>query len=174
MQIQEFLNLSLGKWFSQRTSYLINPDKAENSKSEITISELNSEYPELVTLCQEHQIQPQQFYLGIKSVWDNSVDWGQPKAQGYSVLVVIPDGEELSTGKILQSTNINKQDSLTGSYLIGNDDALTLRVEKPGLTITERLWFPSDNLRMRTCLIQSNQGWSKTSFYSEIRKLANA
>ncbi len=174
MQIQEFLNLSLGKWFSQRTSYLINPDKAENSKSEITISELNSEHPELVTLCQEHQIQPQQFYLGIKSVWDNSVDWGKPKAQGYSLLVVIPDSEESNTGKILQSTNINQQDSLTGSYLLGSDDALTLKVEKPELKITERLWFPSENLRMRTCLIQSNQGWSKTSFYSEIRKLAKA
>ena len=170
MQIQEFLNLSIGKWFCQRTSYLLNPEQAENSKSEITISELNSEHPEVVRLCQKHDLNPQQAYGGIKSAWDNSVDWGKPKANGFSVLVVIPDGEESKTGKALQQTN--QQSSLEGSYIIGNDDALTLMVETPDLVIKERIWFPSDNLRMRTCIIQSQQGWSKTSFYSEIRKLA--
>jgi phycoerythrin-associated linker protein len=170
MQIQEFLNLSIGKWFCQRTSYLLNPEQAENSKSEITISELNSEHPEVVRLCQKHDLNPQQAYGGIKAAWDNSVDWGKPKANGFSVLVVIPDGEESKTGKALQQTN--QQSSLEGSYIIGNDDALTLMVETPDLVIKERIWFPSDNLRMRTCIIQSQQGWSKTSFYSEIRKLA--
>lgn len=174
MQIQEFLNLSLGKWFSQRTSYLINPEKADNSKSEITISELNSEHPDLVTLCEKHQIKPQQTYSGIKSAWDNSVDWGKSKEQGFSILVIIPDSAESNTGKILQSTNLKTQPSLSGNYIVGNDDALTLTVETPTLTIKERLWFPSDNLRMRTCLIESHQGWSKTSFYSEIRKLASS
>lgn len=172
MQIQEFLNLSLGKWFSQRTSYLINPEKAENSKSEITISELNAEHPELVNLCQQHQIEPQANYFGIKSVWDNSVDWGKTKEQGFSILVIIPDAATTTTGKILQSSDKKTQSSFLGNYVLGNDDALTLSVETPNLTIKERLWFPSENLRMRTCWIQSQQGWSKTSFYSEIRKLA--
>lgn len=171
MQIQEFLQLSSGKWFSQRTSYQLNPEKAENSKSEITINQLELQDPYLLTLCEEHRIDTQAVLGGIKSAWDNSVDWGKPKAQGFSVLVVIPDTPE-NLGKILQKTNLSDQPSLSGYYTIGNDEALTMIIETPDLIIKERLWFPSENLRLRTCIIQSQQGWTQTSFYSEIRKLS--
>jgi hypothetical protein len=37
MDIQEFINLCAGKWFSQRTSYQLAAQKVANNKAEITI-----------------------------------------------------------------------------------------------------------------------------------------
>ena len=34
----------------------------------------------------------------------------------------------------------------------------------------ERQWFASDNFKMRTTVVQYQDGTKKTSFYSEIRK----
>lgn len=174
MEIQKFLDLSVGNWFCQRTSYLLNPETAENSKSELQITSLDLEHPEVVKLCEEHNINPQQAHGGIKSAWDNSVDWGKPKAQGFSILIVIADSEQTQQGKILQTTNLRQEPSFSGSYIIGNDEAITLSVVTPEMTFKERIWFPSENLRLRTSVIESQEGWIKTSFYSEIRKLSAA
>ncbi|ELR97323.1 phycobiliprotein lyase [Gloeocapsa sp. PCC 73106] len=172
MEIQEFLDLSVGNWFCQRTTYLLNPEKAENSKSEMTITPLDSAHPDSVRLRQEHHLDTNQTLVGIKSAWNNSVDWGKPKIEGSSLLVVVPDQQHPHTGKLLQSTNLKDQPSLLGNYLIGKDDALTLTVTTPEMTISERIWFPSANFRLRTSFIEAKAGWIKTSFYSEIRKMS--
>ncbi|MGH8000877.1 MAG: phycobiliprotein lyase, partial [Brasilonema sp.] len=56
MEIKNFLELSVGKWFTQRTSYHLAQQTAENSKSEIIIEWLPQEHPEVVKLCQQYQI----------------------------------------------------------------------------------------------------------------------
>lgn len=169
MEIREFLELCAGNWFCQRTSYLLNPEKTENSKSEITITLLESKDTQILKVCEEHSLDASLSVGGIRSDWNNSVDWGKPKQTGFSLIIPIP--ETTYQGRLLQTSSISQQKKVQGKYSIGEDEAVTLVTELPEITIKERVWFASPNLRLRTSLIESQQGWTKTSFYSEIRKV---
>ncbi|MFM6404094.1 MAG: phycobiliprotein lyase, partial [Microcystis sp.] len=54
MDIQEFINLCAGKWFSQRTSYQLAAQKVANNKAEITIDLLAADAADVVQLCLEN------------------------------------------------------------------------------------------------------------------------
>ena len=82
MDIQEFINLCAGKWFSQRTSYQLAAQKVANNKAEITIDLLAADAADVVQLCLENNCQSQASLGGWKATWDNSVDYGQPKKIG--------------------------------------------------------------------------------------------
>lgn len=171
MKIEEFLEMCAGKWFSQRTSYHLDQTQVENSKSEITIERLSSDSREVIALCEQHKIDPSTTIGGTKASWDNSVDWGKTKQIGTAIVVVVPDGENPQVGKILQTAGTLSKTPVSGRYVLGNDEALTLIVEEEKDRIEERLWFASSNLRLRTSSIANASGFSKMAFYSEIRKI---
>jgi phycoerythrin-associated linker protein len=165
MDIKTFLDLSAGKWFSQRTNYLPNGDRVENSKADLTIELLPQDDSRIIQLCKNHQIDPQVIIWGTVQSWDTSVDWGKPKQLGTSIVVLIPDTED-HRGKLLRQG----QDRYRGNYVLGADGALTLSIETENMYAEERQWFASDNLRLRTVTVKSHNEIEQTSFYSEIRK----
>ncbi|MEM8780571.1 MAG: phycobiliprotein lyase, partial [Cyanobacteria bacterium P01_G01_bin.49] len=169
MDIQTFLELCVGQWFSQRSSYQFEEQKAESDKSELTIEELETDHSIVVSLCQEYRINPSQEMQGQRISWNNSVDWGKPKQTGTATIIVIPDKNKPQTGQILQS--IQSQPSAKGHYSLGEDEALTLTINNDNFSIEERGWFASPNLRLRTSLIKGKNGYRWTAFYSEIRKM---
>ena len=79
MDIKEFFELSAGKWFVQRTSYQLCEEKPENSKSEITSEILASDDSTVIQLCQQHRVDINSIWGGLKSSWDTGVDWGKTK-----------------------------------------------------------------------------------------------
>jgi phycoerythrin-associated linker protein len=166
MDIKEFINLCAGKWFSQRTSYQLASRQVENHKSEITIDLLGPDHPEVVALCKQTHLQTDSCLGGLKASWDNSVDWGKPKQTGSSLLVFRPDAEDLATGQIARAGS-----SPIGHYRLRDDEALTLTVKENGRTYEERIWFPSQNFRLRTTIIQNPDQTRQTVFYSEIRRV---
>lgn len=171
MEIETFLELCAGKWFSQRTNYYLDRQKAENGKSEITIERLLPDRPSVVQLCQQHRINPETTLGGTQANWDNSTDFGQTKRSGSTTLILVPDRDRSRTGQILQAGGSLSKSAMTGRYILGNDEALTLRVELGDGFLEERIWFASPNLRLRTSLIQQTNGCNATVFYSEIRRL---
>ena len=166
MDIKTFLDLSTGRWFSQRTNYRLNGDKADNSKADITIEIIPQEDSRVIQLCKDNNINPQLSMWGIFQSWDNSVDWGKPKQLGTSGMILIPNAENDRTGKLLRQGHSSGK----GEYILGADEALTLIIETDNLYAEERQWFASDNLRLRTVTVQNSHGIKQTSFYSEIRK----
>jgi phycoerythrin-associated linker protein len=64
MDIQEFINVCAGKWFSQRTSYQLAAQKVANNKAEITIDLLAAD---VVKLCLENNCQSQSSLGGWKA-----------------------------------------------------------------------------------------------------------
>jgi hypothetical protein len=56
-----------------------------------------------------------------------------------------------------------------GQFAIGEDEALTLTTQHGETSSEERLWFASPNLRLRTSILKEANGFSATSFCSEIR-----
>lgn len=170
MDLKKFLDLSAGKWFSQRTNYLLNgkEDKAQNSKADITIELIPKDDSRVVQLCQANRINPDLSLGGAVQSWDTSVDWGKPKQQGSYTIVLIPDAENERTGRLLRQEDTK----VYGRYVLGADEALTLIVETEHFYAEERQWFASDNLRLRTTAVKNSNGMNQTSFYSEIRKAA--
>ena len=171
MDIKKFLELSAGKWFTQRTSYHLDQRKSEQSKAEITVELLSSDNSELIKLCQQHRINPKITWGGTKVSWDNSVDWGKSKTKGSNILVLVTDSDSRDAGKLLRMRGNTSPKTTIGRYILGKDQALTLIIEDENIYLEERQWFASDNLRLRTALVKGNNGFSQTSFYSEIRKI---
>jgi hypothetical protein len=170
MNIKEFLNLSAGNWFVQRTNYQLNAGEADNSKADITVEFLSSDDAQVIQICEQNNIDASLSLGGTKYSWDTSVDALKPKQKGSSLLILIPNSNEPQTGKLLkQSKNINENNSF-GRYILGQDLALTLIVETENIYAEERQWFASDNLKFRTTIVKDSNGNTQTSFYSEIRK----
>ncbi len=171
MNLQEFLETSTGNWFAQRTSYHLDQGQCNNNKAEITIEKLTFDHPEVVKLCEQSGIAASTNCEAIKTYWNNSVDWGQPQEKSSSILVFIPEQSNHKTGKILSQINKIGANSLSGNYILAEDESLTLITESEDQTIEERQYFASPNLRIRSSICKVGNDHKITSFYSEIRRM---
>ena len=170
MDIKKFIDLCTGNWFSQRTNYQVETEKTQSNKADLSITLVGTDDSRVNQLCQENRIAPQRSLGGLHHSWDNSVDWGKPKQQGSSMIVIIPDQDNPQTGTIISNT---ANQNVMGKYVLGNDSALTLIFEIKDKSVEERIWFASDNLRLRTSVTKNGDGTMNTFFYSEIRKAAS-
>jgi len=152
MEINDFLELYSGKWFSQRTHYNLAGQEVENSKAELAVELLHPENPLVKEIWSDA--------LGaLKTSWDNSLDWNQTKQIGTCLLVFSRDGRLFWKNKSL----------LEGFYRLEQNEMLILTAKTENREIEERIWFASENFRLRTTVVK--QVIPQTSFYSEIRKL---
>ena len=170
MNITNFLQLCSGNWFSQRTNYSLVGEETASNKADISITIVDSEDSQITQLCQQHRFDPQQSVGGLLYSWDTSVDWGKRKQKGSSLLVFIADSQNDCQGKLIINNTSKPGATNSGSYTIGEDDAVTLTINTPESNIQERIWFASDNLKLRTTVIKNDKDITNTTFYSEIRK----
>jgi hypothetical protein len=169
MNIEEFFELSAGKWFSHRTSQHLAFNQSEHSKSDIIIETLVVDHPEVIKLCQQYKINPSSASCATKITWNGTMDKDQAKHSGSTTLVSIPDADNPTQGKLLREIIDTNKTPVAGRYKFDSDDALILTIEDETMWSEERLWFASPNLRMRVNILKSFGGFSITSFTSEIR-----
>lgn len=168
MNLEKFLSLSAGKWFSQRTNYFLDLNQSASSKADLTIEYLTADDSRVLTICQKHHLDSNLAVGGVVQSWDNSVDWGKDKQVGSSTIVLVSNSDSDLAGKLVRPQDAK----VCGHYILGKDEALTLVIENQDMHAEERQWFASDNLRMRTTVVKYSDGTKQTSFYSEIRKAA--
>lgn len=166
MNLQKILDLSAGRWFSQRTNYFLNENKSASSKADITIESIPADDKRAVELCQKHHLDSSLIVGGTVQSWDNSVDWGKTKQVGSATIVLVSDPQSDIKGKLIRPEDTK----VCGHYVLGEDEALTLIIETDEMYAEERQWFASDNFKMRTTVVSYKDGKKQTSFYSEIRK----
>jgi len=169
MNIQEFFELSAGKWFSHRTSHHLAFKQAEDGKSDIVIETLAVDCPEVIKLCEQYEIEPGLATCGARVSWNGTMEWDEEKHTGSTVLVSIPDADNPDRGKLLREIGYAEKTPVAGRYMMGSDKALTLITEYETMFSEERLWFASPNLRMRVSVLKRFGGFSMASFTSEIR-----
>lgn len=169
MTIEEFLQLSAGKWFSHRTSHDLALKKSKSGKSDVIVEILPVDHPDVVKLCQQHQIEPGRASCGARVSWNGTVEADATKHTGSTVLVTVPDQNKSNEGQLLQEIVYTEETPFTGRYKIGSDDVLTLTTESENVWAEERLWFASPNLRMRASTLKRSGGFTQASFTSEIR-----
>ncbi len=163
MNIEKFFDLSTGKWFAHRTKHELTTQKSIESKSEILIDRLDGGHAEVLSLCETHNIQPSQGLLALKLTWNDTTRLNQ-KNVGSMIMVAVPNLDLVNAGKILFSNQ-----SQIGEYKLGEDQALTLTLTAEQIVSEERLWFASDNLRMRVSTLKHANRVMNTAFTSEIR-----
>jgi CpeS-like protein len=173
MNVREFFELSAGKWFSQKTSQHLTLKQSEHGKSDLAIEILSTDNPQVIQLCQQAGVDPSSVWGGVKYGWKGTIAWDTPtqtppNQQGESIAIAIPDSPAATTGKLVYLGK-NARDSQVARYTMGDDDALTLVTQHENICSEERIWFESDNVRIRTTIVTQTGSDSLASFYSEIR-----
>ena len=169
MDITEFFQQSAGKWFSQRTDHHPSLQKIDAGKGNLQIDFLSQSDPEAIALCQEYSIDPSFLVCGNRITWDGTIAIDPKKQVGSTILVAVAQGEDTRSGKILRALRSPQKQIVTGSYILGNDDILTLITEVETTYTEDRLWFASPNLRLRTSTCKQGDRVCSASLYSEIR-----
>ncbi|NJP11213.1 MAG: phycobiliprotein lyase [Leptolyngbyaceae cyanobacterium RU_5_1] len=169
MDIVEFFQLSEGKWFSQRTSHHLAFKRSESGKSNLHVEMRPKTSPEVVSLCEQHNVNPESAVCGARITQDGNMEWDKGKRTGSTLLVLIADPNRPNEGQFLQNVGHSEKAPITSRYILGNDDVLTLITEYETMSSEERLWFASPNLRLRTSTLKCSDDFSMTSFCSEIR-----
>jgi CpeS-like protein len=157
MTIPEFFAQSAGKWFSQRTTHHLASQQSDNTKSEIVIELLASDAAEVQNLFATAD------WGGIRVTSKPVGDWSTPKnaPTNNTTTVLVPAQNTLYCA-------IGSQALTPGTVSLGTDEALTLTITTDQGKITERIWFASPNLRLRS-IVQEANGIELASFCSEIR-----
>jgi hypothetical protein len=172
MDVKEFFELSAGKWFSQKTSHHLTLKQSEHGKSDLVIDILTSKDPQVIQLCQQAGIDPSRTWISAKYTWKGTSQWdtqaqNTANQQGEAIVIFIPEQSATNSGKLFRS--VGGEDCGSANYTLGDDDALTLVTEDEDRRSEERIWFESNNVRLRTTIITQPNGEALASFYSEIR-----
>ncbi|MEB3341561.1 phycobiliprotein lyase [Okeania sp.] len=172
MDIIEFFKLSAGEWFSQRTVHNLVSGDLQAGKSEVNVEVLGKTDPILIKLCEQNQVDSSVTELiGIKISWNGTINKEKVKDTGSTILIVIPNSDDPKQGKLLPDRGDGNSPKISGRYIMGSDDVLTLITESEGLYAEERFWYLIPNLRLRTSVIKKSNGFTLASFCSEIRRV---
>lgn len=172
MDLCNFLEKTVGDWFSQRTTYYLPENQVENSKANVTVTLLSSEDERVTQLAQKYNLNLDLSLGAIASQWDNSPDWGKPKQTGESLMLIFRSQDNLNQGKIVRV--VNSSQIVMGEYQLAEDESLILKITENNQYIEERINFASENLRLRNTILKQDDQVRQTCFYSEIKRVVKS
>ncbi|NET03288.1 MAG: phycobiliprotein lyase [Symploca sp. SIO2B6] len=173
--INKFLQLSIGRWRSQRSGHNLAFSHFEEVRSTIDIVALETDEPAVIDICQLYGFDPTAAFHPFRMSWEGESDWDDEETlAGNCVLVPIPDPTNPNQGKLLREKGYAETIAAIGEYRITEDGTFTLITEYDRAAAEERIWFATPNLRFRVSLIKTSdgQGVLTASFSSEIRSLS--
>ncbi|MFW6264413.1 MAG: phycobiliprotein lyase [Cyanobacteriota bacterium] len=167
----KFFERSAGKWRSQRTTHHLAFRRAEMGGSEISVEMLAADDPRVIEICQLHHVDPSLTVGGAFVSWDGSMAWDKEDEnhQGTTVFALIPDADNPQKGQLLRERGYAEIVPVIGRYEIDDQGALLLTTDYDTMSIIERFWFPSPNLRLRTSTVTRFGGFSTATFCAESR-----
>ena len=174
MNIDEFVERSLGTWRSQRSAHHLAFHHFEEVTSEIEIMSLDNSDERVVELCKNNNVDPHLATSPFFMKWEGQSDWDEDEIlAGSTVLVPVPDLENPSKGKLLREQGYAETVPAIGYYQLVEDGSFVLTTKYERASAEEKIWFATPNLRLRVSLIKTGDGKGVTtaSFSSEIRAL---
>lgn len=163
MNITEFLQQTAGKWFSQRTAHEVESSQTQTGKSTLYVEFLASDDPKVKDLCDRHGLD--KVLGGTLVSWEATIDPSAQSYKGERLLVWVGDTENSQSGQFFSSV----EGSPPGSFILDEQEILTLRVESQGQVSEDRMWFASPKFRLRTSLTQVSGETVFASLCTEIR-----
>lgn len=174
MNIDEFIERSLGTWRSQRSAHHLAFHHFEEVTSQIKILPLEDNDDRVIALCKANQVDPQSVSSPFYMAWEGQSDWDEDEVlSGSTVLAPVPDLENYSKGKLLREQGYAETVPAIGYYQLIEDGSFVLTTMYERAAAEEKIWFATPNLRFRVSLIKTGGGTGVTtaSFSSEIRVL---
>lgn len=176
MEIDEFVERSIGRWRSQRSGHNLAFQHFEEVRSTIDIVALTLDNSEVIDLCQSHEIDPALATSPFQMSWEGESDWDEDETlEGSCVLVPIPDLDNPRKGQLLRSQGYAETMAAVGNYHFTEAGEFVLLTPYDRASAEERIWFGTPNLRFRVSLIRTSDGTGvvTASFSSEIRSLSS-
>ncbi len=167
-----FFENSSGQWNSQRTTHHLPFRRAETGGSQIKVETLTKDDPKIVEICEMHSFSPELSVGGSYVTWDGAMQWDKDDEnhQGETVFALIPDEENPKIGKLLRERGYAEIVPVAGEYHLDHEDALVLTTEYETMTISERFWFISDDIRLRVSTVKRFGGFNTATFCIEVRE----
>lgn len=175
MDISKFVELSLGKWRSQRSAHHLAFGHFEQVTSTIDIVPLAKEDTEIIKLCESYQIDPEQVVQPFRMSWEGESDWDDNETfKGTTILIPVPNPDNPKVGRLLRDVGYAETIPSAGKYQITEDGTFFLLTEYEQAMAEEKIWFVNPNFRLRVSLIKTSEGSGvvTASFSSEIRSLS--
>ena len=175
INISQFVELSIGRWRSQRSGHNLAFSHFEEVRSTIDIEPLTCDDPRVLDLCRSCGVDPPTITSPFRMSWEGESDWNEDeKLSGSCVLVPVPDPESPGKGKLLREQGYAETMPAIGDYQLTEDGTFILLTAYQRATAEERIWFATPNLRFRVSLIKTSDGAGvvTASFSSEIRSLS--
>jgi CpeS-like protein len=172
MDAMEFFQLSAGQWKSSRTTHHLAFKRSELGESEIHVETLGADNPEIIELCQFHQIDSKLSVGGSRVRWLGTMAWdreGEENHEGKTIFAIVPDADNPRQGKLLRERGYAEIMPVVGLFHMDEEDGLVLTTEYETMSSIERFWFPSPEIRMRTSTVKRFGGFSTASFCTETR-----
>ncbi len=171
MDGMKFFQKSAGKWRSQRTTHHLPFRRAETGDSEIIVESLGPEDQRIVEICQVHDIEPSLAVGGAYVTWYGSMAWDKEDEnhEGSTVFALVPETDNPKKGKLIRERGYAEIVPVIGEYEIDRENGLVLITEYETMSIIERFWFASPNIRIRTSTVKRFGGFSTATFCVEIR-----
>jgi hypothetical protein len=167
MNVVDFFELSVGKWFSHQSSHDQNLCPQDRGKSNLIIETIATDNPVVAQICLDHNIDPSQALYAVKMRWDGAITLPAQKLAGSAILV--PIATDSAHEGLLLRTSADSASSIAGRFLLNTNDELVLTTEFDTGCLEERVWFESPNVRLRHGIIKTSDRLSRTMFCSEIR-----
>jgi phycoerythrin-associated linker protein len=174
MNIDEFVERSLGKWRSQRSAHHLAFRHFEEVTSNVEILPLENQDERVIALCKANQVDPHLASSPFYMTWEGQSDWDEDEVlSGSTVLVPVPDLENPAKGKLLREQGYAETVPAVGHYQLIEDGSFILNTLYERAAAEEKIWFATSNLRFRVSLIKTGGGTGVTtaSFSSEVRAL---
>ncbi|MBZ8181043.1 MAG: phycobiliprotein lyase [Oscillatoria sp. PMC 1051.18] len=171
MDAMEFFQRSAGKWRSQRVTHHLAFRRAESGGSEIFVEPLAADNPKVIEICKLHDVDPSLAVGGAFVSWDGSMDWDKEgeEHKGTTVFSLVPDPDNPKKGRLLRERGYAEIVPVAGRYEIDDEEALVLVTDYETMSTTERFWFASPDLRLRTSTVTRFGGFSTATFCAESR-----
>jgi hypothetical protein len=171
MDVMEFFQHSAGRWRSKRTTHHLAFRRSEMGESEIEVKALDAKDPQVIALCELHQVDPSLAVGGCYVTWAASMGWDQEgeNHEGKTVFALVPDAEDRSRGQLLRDRGYAEIVAVNGQYQMDEDDGLVLTTDYDIMSSIERFWFPSPNVRVRSSTVKRMGGFSTATFCTETR-----
>ncbi|MEO0490772.1 MAG: phycobiliprotein lyase [Cyanobacteria bacterium J06659_2] len=174
MDIQEFVQQSIGQWRSQRSAHHLAFRHFEAIESVIDITTVAPDDAAVADLCKAYDIDPKTAVSPFKMQWEGQSDWdeGAEVLKGACILVPVPDPVQPNRGKLLRDQGYAETMAAAGEYHLTEDGTFVLTTAYDRAAAEEKIWFVTPNLRCRVSLIKTSAGTGvvTASFSSEIRQ----
>ncbi len=171
MDVMEFFQHSAGRWRSKRTTHHLAFRRSEMGESEIEVKALDATDPQVIALCELHNVDPSLAVGGCYVTWAASMGWDQEGEyhEGQTVFALVPDVEDRRSGQLLRDRGYAEIVAVNGHYHMDDDGGLVLTTDYDVMSSVERFWFPSPNVRVRSSTVKRMGGFSTATFCTETR-----